>query len=67
MAACGTRKIRDGLIQWVICPECQTPEQNLEAMIKEAMLDYYHDADGRHQGTRQALARPLKKPLALPA
>lgn len=43
-------EIRDGLIQWVICPDCQTPEQNLEAMVKEALLDYYRDAAGRIRG-----------------
>ncbi|MEU5836428.1 hypothetical protein ABZ820_22540 [Streptomyces diacarni] len=33
-----------------LCPDCQTPEENAEAEVKEALLDYDHsgtDADGR--------------------
>ncbi|WP_103529559.1 hypothetical protein [Streptomyces sp. SM12] len=41
-----------GHVVGYLCPECQTPEENAEAEVKAAMLDYTHttpDADGRQK------------------
>lgn len=38
---------RQGVILGVLCPACQTPEENAEAVIKEATLDYFRLSDGR--------------------
>ena len=39
-----------GVVVAALCPDCQTPEENAEAAINEAMLDYGHDAEGRVRG-----------------
>lgn len=33
-------EIKNGVAQWIICPSCQSPEQNAEAAINEATTDY---------------------------
>ncbi|MFF7415705.1 hypothetical protein [Streptomyces lydicus] len=41
-----------GVLRGLLCPECQTPEENAEAEVKEATLDYAHmapDDEGRQQ------------------
>jgi hypothetical protein len=41
-----------GVLVGLLCPECQTPEENAEAEVKAAMLDYANtspDADGRQK------------------
>lgn len=41
-----------GVLVGVLCPECQTPEENAEAEVKAATLDYANtapDADGRRK------------------
>lgn len=42
--------IKSGVIVGYICPTCQTPEQNAEAEINEATLDYGRDGSGRVTG-----------------
>lgn len=32
---------RDGVLVAVLCPDCQTPEENAEAEIHAATLDYH--------------------------
>ncbi len=44
--------VRAGLVVAHLCPTCQTPAENTEAEINEALLIYGRAADGRH------LARP---------
>lgn len=38
---------KSGAIVGCLCPGCQTPEENAEAEIKQATLDYCRDAQGR--------------------
>jgi len=42
--------IRDGEVVGVLCPTCQTPEENAEAVVNEATLVYSRDAAGRTPG-----------------
>jgi hypothetical protein len=39
--------MRQGLVVGVLCPGCQTPEENTEAAINEATLEYGTNSDGR--------------------
>lgn len=39
--------MRNGVITGFVCPDCQTPEENAEAEVKLAMIDYGQRADGR--------------------
>ena len=58
-----------GVLVGLICPQCQTPEENAEAEVKTATLDYVNvtpDADGRQKiaplggwHTFTALGHPL--------
>lgn len=43
-------EFRQGRIVALLCPECQTPEENAEAEINLATLDYHHDSAGRVRG-----------------
>jgi hypothetical protein len=36
-----------GVIVGHLCPDCQTPEENAEAEIKAATLNYFRDSQGR--------------------
>ncbi len=36
-----------GRIVGVLCPDCQTPDENAEAAINEATSDYIEDERGR--------------------
>jgi hypothetical protein len=36
-----------GVIVGYLCPGCQTPDENAEAEIKAATLDYFRDSEGR--------------------
>lgn len=47
---------RQGSVVGVLCSDCQTPEENAEAEINMATLDYGVDEQGR------ALARPKYVP-----
>jgi len=41
---------KQGKITGYLCPDCQSPDMNAEAVINEATIDYkrgYHDPDGR--------------------
>jgi Zn finger protein HypA/HybF involved in hydrogenase expression len=40
-------ELKNGKVQWYICPDCQSPEQNVEAEINEATLHYGTLPDGR--------------------
>ncbi|GGG50806.1 hypothetical protein GCM10011374_11780 [Kocuria dechangensis] len=40
-------EMRRGVPQWILCPDCQSPEENAEAAINEAMLHYGRDSFGR--------------------
>ena len=48
--------IKSGVIVGNICPACQTPEQNAEAEINEATLDYGRDQFGRVIGKPKGAA-----------
>jgi hypothetical protein len=39
--------MRAGEPQYLLCPTCQTPEENAEAAINEATLQYSVDEHGR--------------------
>jgi transcription elongation factor Elf1 len=39
-----------GVLVGVLCPDCQTVEENLEAEINFATTDYHQDALGRVRG-----------------
>lgn len=39
--------VRAGRVVEVTCPTCQSPEENAEAVINEATLDYAFDILGR--------------------
>ncbi|NDJ91469.1 hypothetical protein [Mycolicibacter kumamotonensis] len=41
---------RQGVIVGYLCPDCQTPEENAEAEINLATLDYFVGADGLFRG-----------------
>ncbi len=49
--------VSGGRVVAVLCPDCQTPEENAEAAIKEATLDYGTDEQDRlvawPKGTRR--------------
>jgi len=41
---------RNGVVTGFLCPDCQTPEENTEAVINEATVDYasmHRDNEGR--------------------
>lgn len=40
-------EFKSGSLIAVICPRCQTPEENAEAEINEATLEYGLDSRGR--------------------
>lgn len=40
-------EMKTGVPQWLLCPNCQTVSQNMEAEINYATLDYGTDAFGR--------------------
>lgn len=42
--------MKGGVVISVLCPTCQTPEENAEAEINLATLTYSRDADGRYRG-----------------
>lgn len=46
--------MREGVIVGLLCPRCQSPEENAEAEINEATLDYRLDAFGRAVGFPKA-------------
>lgn len=48
--------IKSGVIVGNTCPTCQTPEQNAEAEINEATLDYGQDQFGRVIGKPKGAA-----------
>jgi DNA-directed RNA polymerase subunit RPC12/RpoP len=59
-ARCGKRSrgkgewnvtLAQGVITSVTCPDCQTTEENAEATIHEATLNYGRDAFGRVIGS----------------
>ncbi len=41
---------RDGEAIGILCPTCQTPEENVEAVVNQATLVYARDAAGRTRG-----------------
>jgi hypothetical protein len=42
--------VKKGRVQGYLCPACQTPEENTEAEINRATLDYGVTLDGRLLG-----------------
>ena len=42
--------LRAGVAIGVLCPSCQTPEENAEAVINEVTTEYGTDAFGRAVG-----------------
>lgn len=48
-------ELKQGVIVKILCPNCQTTEQDLEAQINEATLDYTRDTFGRLRGTIKGL------------
>jgi hypothetical protein len=54
--------LRGGEVVGVLCPDCQTPAENAEAVVNQATLVYGRDASGQH------IAQPkveLADPVAL--
>lgn len=49
-------EFKAGRVVAIICPNCQTPEQDLEAAVNEAMLDY-SSRDGLIVGTPKGLGQ----------
>ncbi len=43
-------ELRNGVVLYLLCPRCQTPEENAEAAIREATTVYGRDAFGRVTG-----------------
>jgi hypothetical protein len=39
--------MQQGVVVGFLCPGCQTPEENAEAVINESTLVYGRDAQGR--------------------
>lgn len=39
-------EIRGGAVAGYLCSECQSPEENAEAAINEAIIDYGRDVNG---------------------
>jgi hypothetical protein len=33
-------EVHSGVVTRIICPDCQTPTQDMEAAVNDAMLDY---------------------------
>jgi len=46
--------LRRGVIIGYLCPGCQSPEENAEAVINEATIDYGRDQLGRLTGKAKA-------------
>ncbi|MEE8727436.1 MAG: hypothetical protein SOI04_07885 [Bifidobacterium thermacidophilum] len=46
-AECWNVTLHAGIITQVLCPDCQTPEQDMEAQVNEAMLDYSRNPAGQ--------------------
>lgn len=44
---------RKGAPVGLLCPDCQTPEENAEAAINEATLEYSLDDQGRPMARRK--------------
>lgn len=44
-------ELKGGLPVFYLCPACQTPEENTQAVIHEATLNYHHTAGGLIYGT----------------
>ena len=42
--------VRSGVVVGLLCPGCQTPEENAEAEINLATIDYGQDENGRLTG-----------------
>lgn len=42
--------LKDGIVVGFLCPACQTPQENAEAVINEATLDYGLDSTHRVTG-----------------
>lgn len=47
---------RAGACIALLCPRCQTPEENAEAEINEATLDYFVLPNGRVAASAKAVA-----------
>ena len=47
--------VRAGIVVALLCPACQTPEENAEAEINAATLNYSTDAFGRNIGTPKGM------------
>lgn len=44
-------QLRDGVVVGALCPDCQSTEENAEAAINEATVDYSSDGRGRYRGS----------------
>ncbi len=42
--------LRAGVAVGFTCPDCQTLDENAEAVVNESTVTYSHDADGRVRG-----------------
>lgn len=42
--------VKHGYVIGLVCPKCLTAEENAEAVINEATIDYSTDEDGRLLG-----------------
>jgi hypothetical protein len=43
-------QMRHGIALWILCPDCQTDAEDLEAQVNLAATDYRRDAFGRTIG-----------------
>jgi hypothetical protein len=48
---------KDGVAVGFLCPTCQTPQENAEAEVNQATLDYGRDALGRVTGRPKGATR----------
>lgn len=46
--------VKRGVVVGFLCPDCQTPEENAEAVVNEATTIYGRDAHGRFTGRPKA-------------
>lgn len=49
-------ELRGGVVQFALCGDCQTPEENAEAELNAATLTYAKDELGRVVGTPKGVA-----------
>ncbi|MCA9052099.1 MAG: hypothetical protein KDA89_25355 [Planctomycetaceae bacterium] len=46
----------DGVVTGIVCPRCQSPEENAEAEINDGTIEYSTDDDGLHRGSPKGVS-----------